>query len=258
MAELMSFAYLSRSAITTAHTTRQTLRGACEHVPKAIDALLKLPYFVSKGATDPTGFGWWAHQTYASAGHTAGLLYKVWEEGFYLEATILLRHLLETLVQLKYFDERRDELVPHLTRRPEVNFKKMFNVCAPGFHRFWSLWAGAAHGGMEAGILRIGLGPKGEQSWRPGCEYDDARASIVINQFAATLLGFLNVFPRVFPESGAAEEGHEGVLAARADAIAWLGKAADAQLDQFPVSENWLLPLLKLAEYTPSRLREKK
>jgi hypothetical protein len=58
-AEMMTFAYLRRSADATARVTRENLRGANEHVPTAVDAILKLPYFVPTAAdADISGYRW--------------------------------------------------------------------------------------------------------------------------------------------------------------------------------------------------------
>jgi len=247
--QLATFEILMRSAADTERRTRERLRGADEHIPRAIDAIMKLPYFVTPVASPPdaSGFRWWAHIAYASAGHSAAALFVLWRQGFYLESTILLRHLLESLVQLRYFGERRDELMPHLTRTREVNFRKLFNVCAPGFYRFYSLLSGAAHGGVASALFRVGLAVRPQ--WIPRCEYDETRGSIVVNQFVPTLLGLLNLLPQHFPEVLAA--AGEEIVREKADSVAWLESAVNAQLTQFPQSTSWLLPLLRLADYSP-------
>jgi hypothetical protein len=245
----MGYEGLLATAAETQRVSAREVRGANEKVPIAIDALLKLPHFIATSESDLTGFRWWANSLYASTGHTAGALFSLWLKGFYLEATVLLRHEVEVLVQLRYFGERRDELVNHLTRKLEVNFRKMFNTCAPGFHDPWyGMLAGAAHGGVAATILRMGMVTV-QRQWTPGCHFDEARASMLLNQLAPTLLGFLNLFPKHFPEC--VDLMPRGVREQHKAAVQWLEKVVEANLQQFPQQKSWLLPMLRLAEYSP-------
>jgi hypothetical protein len=218
--------------------TEREIAGAAEHIPKSIDVLLELPRFARGGPSDSRDeviFRWWALNVYVNAGHTSWALYELWRSGLYLEATILLRNLVEGLVQLRYFESRFPEMLVMLEvapgRRPK--FKEMFDAVAPGYHDKWyGLLSNIAHARVGAAIFRVD-----EARVAVGSRYDENLTSVVMNQFDPVILGLLRSFPRHFP--GYVTSADHELESRRTAQVEWLQRAFDRQMEQFPRSKEW-------------------
>ncbi len=228
--------------------TEREVAGAAEHVPKAIDVLLEIPRFAraDTSISDEQTFRWWAIAIYVNAGHTSWALYDLWRSGLYYESTILLRNLMEALVQLRYFEGRMSEvrqlLDPATSRR--FRFKDMFEAVAPGYHDKWyGYLSSAAHARIAATVFRL------EPSRAAvGAQHNEFHSSAVMNQFDPVLLGLLRLFPHHFPGYPSAVDA--ALEARRVEEMTWLQSAFDAQVRQFPRSQDWanlVRPLIEIA-----------
>lgn len=233
----MSLSQLLMGMERTKLATEREIAGAAEHLPKAIDVLLQLPRFARAGTSmaEELPFRWWAISVYVNAGHTSWALYDLCRRGLYHESTILLRALVEAIVQLRYFDSRMPEvrllLDPKTVKK--FRFKEMFEAVAPGYYDKWyGLLSSVAHARMGATVFRLD-----EQGVAVGAKYDEFLASYVMNQFDPILLGLLRLFPRHFP--GYASAVDPALEERRVQEMTWLQSAFDAQVAQFPRSTDW-------------------
>lgn len=249
---LVSLARLKAGIELTQVVTEREVAGAAEHIPKAIDILLQLPRFASAGeraSANDHQFRWWALSVYVNAGHTSWALYDLWRSGLYLESTVLLRSLVEAIVQLRYFEIRSTEVTRLLDPSGKrITFKDMFEAVAPGYYKKWyGLLSSIAHARLGATVFRV------EPSMiAVGAAYNEDFASQVLNQFDPILLGLLRLFPRHFP--GYASAGDAGLEARRLEEVDWLQRAFDAQVAQFPRSTEWaevVRPLIDVGETAP-------
>src|SRR6185295_393462 len=197
----MTWAYLSGTQPEALAETALKLPGAFTELPKAIDALLRIPCLFSL-PQDDTMYSVFAQESLTSIGHTAGATYYLWSRAFYLEAAIMVRSMLEVLVQIRYFGKHRDEYIPHAlpvadhTGQPihqwrpkkQVTFKRMFDDVAPGFYRmhYGATLSNIAHGGLAASALRFDSN-KVAMTFEPvfGCVYDERRARLVLAYFGS-------------------------------------------------------------------------
>lgn len=104
----MSLSYLLQTEEETRAATRRELAGEHDHVPIIIDTLFKLPHLIGQLESINTPKGEvqaYCSECYVTAPYTFWCLYDLYERGHYAEAVILLRHLLETFVQMRYFWE---------------------------------------------------------------------------------------------------------------------------------------------------------
>lgn len=209
--------------------------------PNLIDTFLKLPYFVEAKAanTDVEAVQFFARTHYMQAPYTFWTLYSMWRQGHYLESTILLRYLLEVVVQLRYFQRYPDQLIVHMTPKRGVRFRTMFEEFAPGFYEYYygNLLSTFAHGKTGPLYFRIDRSQPGEDRVRMGCEYDEEAASMVMNQTLALLFSFLNLFAVYFPDNSLAQDAE--VQAEVVDAIGWLENVMAANKSGFPATSDW-------------------
>lgn len=227
------------------------MRGAADNIPKALDVLLRLPYLVrAEGAPeDEKEFRWWAFNAYLNAGHTAWTVFDLCFAGLYYESSLLLRNLLEVMVQLRYFESRkanvRDMLDPETERN--VSLTRMFRTVAPGLEdRGWGLLSNAAHGRLAASVFRINW----EQTHAAvGAGYDERLSTFVLNQFDPLMYGFLSLFPAHFPEYARLADAQTEML--RREAMAWLKLAADAHVQAHPRAAEWQRMMRTLVAMPP-------
>jgi hypothetical protein len=200
----MTYERLLQAALATEAVTRRKL--PMERHLKALDVLLRLPSFCGGSPTpDDDWFPWWCYTQYCAVGHSAASLFDLWQRGFYVEATVLLRRVLEVFIQVRYFHGHRSELRPHLTsktRKERVLFKTMFETFAPGYyhHHYGEMLSGVAHGGLPSTTMRLDLSKGQQATVIPDTTYNERLATWVLNQLTPVLFGLLKLFPEFFPQ----------------------------------------------------------
>ena len=114
------------------------MNGFCDWYPPAIDAVFHVCYARGTGPdpNSPEGlFHWFAATHYLQAPYTLTVIFDLWKTGYYFEGVVLLRAVVENLVQLRYFQRYPDKLHAHLLNKTRVQFKEMFEAFAPGYYR---------------------------------------------------------------------------------------------------------------------------
>jgi hypothetical protein len=249
--ERKSVAVVLESSERVRVLTENALAGIRQRTEPAINCLLRLVECTgpqSEGE-DARAYEWWAQATYLSAGHTSVALGEMLHRGFYLESAILLRHLTELLVQVRYFEHHTQRVLQHLSAKrakDRVKFQSMFDEVAPGYYRtYYSLASGMAHGGVASTMLRVDMtASKG----RFGCHYDPDQCTLVANTWAAALHRFLTSFEFAFPQMKL-DAGNTQLLAAVTGLAGWL----EAAWREHPKSHDWLRTIGPLVRWvTPS------
>ena len=135
----------------------------------------------------------------------AGIL--LWERGHYIECVSVNRHLAESLVQLRYFVNRKAELGAHLlatSSRNRVPFKTMFEAVSPGLYDAqYSHASSVAHSGMGMSVFSKWLPPDETMEYAQSlpklrCEHDLLAAGWTANILAILCSGFLRQYPTWF------------------------------------------------------------
>jgi hypothetical protein len=182
------------------------LAGLAEWYPRSVDALLKMNYYrgkLSPPGTDRGRFEFFASSHYEQIPYTLWAVYDLMSRGFYLEASILVRSLLEILIQLRYFDACPAALPPDISgikdRSKRVRFKTMFDSLAPGFYEryYGNLYSGIAHGKGWQMLFRF-RSANDQFSVVYGNSYDEEKATFVANSALPLILGFLLRFTTAF------------------------------------------------------------
>lgn len=217
------------------------LGALTRNYPQLIDTLLKLAYFVKTDEVNtPSGdFHFFAHTHYLQAPYTFWSLFAIWRKGHYLESAILVRYLLEVVVQLRYFRKFPDQLAVHMTPKRGVQLRKMFDEFSPGFYEYYygNLLSTIAHGKSGPLYFRLDHSQPGLVRIRKGCEYNEDAASMVMNQTLALLFSFLNLFGLYFPDNSLSSD--TALQADVSGAIEWLENTMAAHSSGFPATTEW-------------------
>lgn len=203
MPDLFNLNHLVKSENKTVQFTRNILAGVYTNFPEITNTFFKLPYFIGElepPESDRGGFQSICTTHYFQAPYTFWALYGLYEKGYYLEALILYRHLVESFIQIRYFDRYPEKTISQIKRK---NFKVMFDEFAPGFYEktYAPILCEAAHGVFLKDIQRFDRKADSIGRTRMGCEFNSFFASSVMNQTFALLFGYLNIYDSVFPKN---------------------------------------------------------
>jgi hypothetical protein len=134
--------------------------------------------------------------------YTFKAAYNCTLNGYYTEAAILLRSILETYVRLRYIDNKNDIKYVNdaLIGRFRTQYKTQFDDIAPGLYKFYKFLCGIAHGGLESHALRISEPIVHTLNLDTGLVFDPNRCSFIINQYSIYLLAHLEYMLKLFPE----------------------------------------------------------
>ncbi|MHA2366639.1 MAG: hypothetical protein ACXAC7_21985 [Candidatus Hodarchaeales archaeon] len=204
--ELFGFKHLIQTENETISQTQYELHGYYEKFPELIDAFLNLPYFTGtfKPLNIPEGvLQAFCYTQYAQDPLTFWSMYKLYEKGSYLEANILLRHLFESFIQLRYFAKHPEKTENHMSGKQRVNFSVMFNEFAPGYYKtfYGKLFSEFAHGMIGKDMFRFKRKSPTDSEWIKGCVYNEFWASGIVNNTIWLLLGYFRNFIKIYPDN---------------------------------------------------------
>ena len=133
----------------------------------------------------------------------------LWERGHYVQALVLVRHLQESFVQVRYFQGHPAQLKSHWTARKRgerVSFFRMYEDASPGYYarQYGPLLSGVSHAGLAISVfsewVQSAPGAPATMLPRLGCSYSERQAAAVMNLTLALLWGFLAWIPECFAE----------------------------------------------------------
>ncbi|MGG1675033.1 hypothetical protein ACIFOT_04685 [Neobacillus sp. NRS-1170] len=203
MNELLGVKHIVKSEETVKEFTRNYLKGIHDNIPKIMDVFFKLGHFFGKTADVETYEG--AAQSicklqYLQSPYSFWSIYNQFEKGYYLEAQVLYRHVLEAFIQMRYFHKYPSKLIDHINGSKRINFSVMFNEFSPGFYKLYyrKHISEAVHGLAIKDFYRV---DRLNNRTIMGLEFNVDVASSIINQFIPLLFGFLNGFTLFFPQN---------------------------------------------------------
>lgn len=211
----MSFDHLLVTEQETILFTRSYLKGAHDNIPHIIDVLLQLIYFTGPEKNIDTNEGefhsycW--HQ-YLGAPYSLRACYILYERGYYLEATFILRHLIEMFVKIRYFQKHKNLVKsiwankkPKITlpngKKKDLTIKVIFDDISPSYYEkdYGKLFSGFLHGRISS-IFRVDRKSSTKGTVRMGAKFIERYAGFILNNFVAFSYGYLNWFPKFFPD----------------------------------------------------------
>jgi hypothetical protein len=188
-------------------------------VTDSINTLLRLQYChgtLEPASTDQGGFQVYCVGQYAQAIYTLLTAFRLWRQADYLESWVLIRHLFEVFIQMRYFERHAEQLAQHnasKTRRGRIHFSTMFNeFSTDAYEQIYGFpLSRFAHG--SANLLFRGefAAPETEGSpkrMRPimGCQFDKRQAKSCYFFIANVALGLLNCHSSFFPRTTIADD----------------------------------------------------
>lgn len=110
----MSLYYLKRSERETQKKTQNSYGEILTGFNECLDAFIKLPYCFGKiedPNTDRGNYQYICTVHYLQGAYTFWAFTSLFERGYYLESTILCRHLWETFIQMKYYGKYPNKIM---------------------------------------------------------------------------------------------------------------------------------------------------
>ncbi|MCB2298886.1 hypothetical protein [Clostridium tagluense] len=129
--------------------------------------------------------------------YTLKLIYEQIMTGYYLESQILIRHLFETLLQLKYFYKNPDKIKAHFEHN--INVKKMVdNITNKPLYDCYRQLCAYTHGFIMKDIHRT---DRKNNVTYVGNVYNEDNCSVPINYISEIMLGFINIYGAIFTKN---------------------------------------------------------
>jgi hypothetical protein len=198
--DMMGVEYLRETEDYTIKQTNEAYPEAPIHIKNLLNILFRFQYFLHDiGQAQPHRFQFeqQAYCTYIRIPYSFQALYNLWTRGYYLEASLVLRHIIEGFVQLRYFNNHLDQIEKHLhsdRARDRVSFRTMFEEIAPGSYKdfYGTLLSGLAHGGIAADMYKMKYTSTSLDSIVQGCEFNEALSRFIIKNALDFGYGYLN------------------------------------------------------------------
>jgi hypothetical protein len=202
--------FLASEAQTVAET-KQQVPGVVGTYPRIIEMLLMLPQFMDRSRPDldraESTFYFYSH--YMQAHATATCTYRCFEAGYYLEATILTRHLVEAFIQMRYLKNHLDLLEDHVIGKERVSFRKMFDAFSPGYYKdYYAQFLSEATHGVSYKMLMRTIGPVRQDGGTIviGNHFDTGIATLIISGLTGVIAGYFNFLAKFLPRNTIASE----------------------------------------------------
>jgi hypothetical protein len=221
---LMSFAYQVESERTTQELTLEKINIWFTNYPKFIDALFEVSYFIGNAKETESAEGHFyafGHNILLRLPYTIRAICILIERGFYYEAMSLVRNLLESFVQLRYFHKHKDKINLHILKQ-RIKLKTMFEEIVPGYYNniYGTVFSEFAHGGFASSIFRVKYESAAVGEITMGSKYNEMGCSFILNQVILILFGILNYIPIMFPQYSSLVPTETETK--RIESIAWL------------------------------------
>ena len=200
---------IAQQELEVQNLTHNKLNGFCNYFNRAIDLLIKLYYRIPKIQDVNTLEGAYLCQAsywFYMPIFTFRACYILIEGGYYYEAHILCRNLIEVFVKMRYFEKHKDELQtfdqPHKGKRPSILLKTMFDEVLPGYYdtQYRSILAHIAHGGVGALLFKVDVKSPTETFADTGVVFHEKYASLVMNNISNFIFGYIRFYKYLYPE----------------------------------------------------------
>ncbi|MDO8733775.1 MAG: hypothetical protein Q7K21_01270 [Elusimicrobiota bacterium] len=245
MNNIMDLGYLITSENETKLITEKTIVKVPKHIPNIINTLFAINY--CHGNLDDVETQSGVYQSfccnrYITLPYTTWSIYSLWIRGNYLESVILFRHILEMFIQFKYFGIYPEKLGPHIaakTSKDRVSFKNIFDEFSEGYYTkyYGRLLSSCAHGGIMSTYFRVDHHPRSGGKVYTQNEYVQEKAGYIMNQLFIILLGYLYLFPIIFPTNTLSDNSDISNL--YDTTIKWFEHWWSDYKKQFPEANGW-------------------
>lgn len=135
--------------------TKHKLKGFYNKALDGINLLIKLQYLqpISQNdLSDENKYFSYVHSWFYLSIFTFRSCLLLLSKGYYFEAALVNRNLVEVLVKMHYFSRHKEKLKEFeniealKTGKPKMNFRQMFDEVFPGFYEKYRIESHIAHG----------------------------------------------------------------------------------------------------------------
>lgn len=184
--------------------TSDRMKGFYKEGPKFIDLGFYLQQSFGEMEDVSTPFGELqsiAYMHYVQLPYTLKLIFEQIMKGYYLESQILIRHLFETLVHLKYFYKHPGDIKLHVENN--IAIKRMVDdITKKPLYEYYRHLCSYTHGFIMKDIHRTDR--KANKTYL-GNIYNEDNCTVPINYFTELMLGFINIYEQIYPKNLIAE-----------------------------------------------------
>lgn len=244
----LNLAHVVRIESETETYTNSYLKGVKEYFPLIIDTFFQLMYFTGKkdGGTDEGDFHVYCWNQYYHLGYSLRAAFILYEKGYYLEANIILRRLLEVAIKMRFLEKHKSltmciwtnekSFIKDGSKKPSI--KDMFDEVAPNLYKefYGLLLSGFMHGGIGSSIGKIKFKTK-DSEVAIGPIWNEDAATFFVNTFTMIALSYLVYFPKVFNENFKNIESD--LLQQYEKATEWVRKSLKNHKSKYPHSIPW-------------------
>lgn len=245
----LNYEHVKRIEVETEEYSHANMKGVKEYFPLVLDTFFQIMYFTGKkdGGTEDGDFHLYCWNQYYHAGYSLRATFLLYEKGYYLEANIILRRLLEILIKMRFLENHKDltmcvwtdkkSFIKDGSKKPRII--DMFEEVAPDLYRefYGLLLSGFTHGGIGSGFGKIDYKAPGGIEVALGPVWNEDSATFYINTFTMVTLGYLKYFPLAFSESF--QNVDADLLAQYEKSKDWLSSSLESHKLKYPHSAPW-------------------
>lgn len=189
--------------------TQYKLKGFYDKAMEGINLLISLQYLMpmrKDDLTDEDRYFSYVHSWFYMSIFTFRSCVLLLSRGYYFEASLLNRNLVEVLVKMRYFLNHKEKLKEFeniealQTGKPKMNFRLMFDEVFPGFYEKYRLESHVAHGGIGARLMKIKYHSATHAEVDQGVVYNEWRAGSIVNSFGVYFLGYIRLYKKLYPQ----------------------------------------------------------
>jgi hypothetical protein len=243
----MTYEYLLHSELQARIAFERDFATFSERMPEFLDTIFLMTNFMGqRKAEAEDGVHYFAVERCHRLPYALRASWMLIRVGYYAESVTIVRQVLESFVQIRYFMDRPNELKGHITaqgNRGRVQFKTMFERFSPGFYQEY-------YGRALSSISHVGIGfsvlsgmellddGSGLIAAPAGCKFNGKHASFSINHGLLLIAGFLNAFPAWFPDFSSLVDPQSDDRRRQTldDLRVWRGRLAA----EWPLTQDWL------------------
>ena len=183
----------------------------------------------------------------------------MYENGYYLEASFILRFLIEVLVKIKYLNKHKEyidriwvgkkvKIKTEKGKERNLTIKDMFEEICPGFYdlNYGRIFSGFQHGSAGSLIFRINGRTEETKEYIMGSKWHEKNASLIVNYLTAIGYGYLNNFPKYFQTNF--NKMDVSLMSQYINTMNWLAEAINSHKKAFPKSTSWYSQLKGLID----------
>ena len=204
---LISLDFLLHSEEQTVNNTLSFLGEDSTEFINLVNIFFRLSYHYKENITPDSDEHYFitdASSKYMRLPYSLHTIHDLWLKGYYLEAMIVYRHILEGMVSLRYFYNHKDKIKAHLgitAPRKRVTFHTMFEEIATGFYKLYygKIFSDIAHGGPSASLFRAEYFSPINGNIIMSCEFNLEHSRLVARPTMLVSYGYLNYISVFFP-----------------------------------------------------------